>query len=225
MVRLAATVDSPPAYAALENLCRDYWLPVYAFARRRGCDPGAAEDLTQAFFAELLAKKRLALADPARGRFRTFLLTSFQNFLANEMDRAHRLKRGGGVEFLFLDAATSEERYQLEAATRLPPETAFDRHWAETVLRLALERLRHEMETLHPGRYAALKDFLEADKGAVSYTDAASRLGLTLGATKTVIRRMRLRFAALVREEVAHTSTAHTDVEDELRHLLDVLGG
>ena len=164
---------------ALEELCRTYWYPLYAYARRRGHGPEDAQDLTQEFFARLLAKHWIASADREKGRFRTFLLTAMSRFLANEWHRAGAQKRGGHAAHLPLDAGTAESRYEADVALTLTPDRLYDRQWAMTLLDRALTRLRTEQERAGKAReYAALSPFLTAERGSIPYGQAAAQLGV-----------------------------------------------
>lgn len=221
----AADTDSPRAAAALEELCRAYWFPLYAYARRLGRDVPAAEDLTQEFFARLLQKDYLRVADRRRGRFRWFLLTAFKCFLANEWDRQTALKRGGGQRPVPLDALTAEQRYQLEPADRHTADLLFERKWAMTLLETARARLRAEYETGGKGeRFRLLEASLPGERTERTYAELGVELGLSEGAVKTEVHRMKRRYAELMREEVARTVADATEVDLELRHLIDVLG-
>ena len=216
--------DSPAASAALEKLCRSYWPPLYAFLRRRGHSPADAEDLTQSFFARMLAKRYLGLADPARGRFRTFLLGALNRFLADEWDKTQTQKRGGGVAVLSLDDATAEGAYHREAADPLTPELVYERRWAEAVLAEVLARLERELGSAgKAGQFARLKVFIIGDKGDVPFAQAATELGLSEAAVKAVVHRLRQRYCELVREVVAETVQDPRDTEGEIRHLLAAL--
>jgi RNA polymerase sigma-70 factor (ECF subfamily) len=203
--------------AALEMLCRTYWPPIYAFIRRKGHDVHAAQDLTQGFFAALLEKNQLSIADPRRGRFRNFLLGSVTHFLANDWKHAHRLKRGGACDFVSLSDESVTEPSQ-----DITPEAAFDRRWAESLVSHALARLRAEMSS-DEGRFDELKIFLLGAKGQASYAATALRMGLSEVAVKSAIHRLRQRFAELVRVEVANTVASPDEVEEELRYLLSIL--
>ncbi len=217
----AGQSDSAQAAEALEQLCRTYWYPLYAFVRRQGHNAPDAEDLTQEFFARFLAKEYFERADPARGRFRSFLLACLKNFLAEQHRYAGRLKRGGGQPSVSWDSKTAEERYQLEPAEPLTPEKIYDRHWALTLLENALARLGGEQSAA--GRqevFAALKDCLWGEGGDTSYAEAAARLNMTVGALKVTIYRLRQRYRELLREEVANTVVAAEDIDSELRHLI-----
>jgi RNA polymerase sigma-70 factor (ECF subfamily) len=177
--------------------------------------------LTQAFFERFLEKGYLRSVDSSLGKFRTFLLTSMTRFLANEREKAQAQKRGGGEHALSLDDADAEQRYQLEPVERTTPETLFERRWAQTVVGVVLDRLAAETEEK---RFEVLKGFLLEDKGEISYSDAAERLGLSVTAITSAIHRMRARFRVLFFEEVANTVEKPEDVEQEIRHLLVALG-
>ncbi len=205
---------------ALEELCRAYWYPLYAFVRRRGHDEHEAKDLTQGFFERLLAKNDVAQADAQRGRFRTFLLSALQHYLANEWDKTRRLKRGGGAAKYSLDDPEAEARFQLEAPAAGPNETLFDRGWAEAVLKSVLARLRKEVETEGDAdRYEIVQPLLWGGDGAGSYPELALRLGLSETGVRSVVHRFRKRFRELLRAEIAHTVAQPEEVDDEIRHL------
>jgi len=224
VVYLAGQECSPASALALETLCRAYWYPLYAFIRRSGHGADDASDLTQEFFARLLEKNWLAEADPARGRFRSFLLTALKHFLANEWSRAHRLKRGGGHEFIALDAASAEERYALEPADAATPELLYDRRWALTLLARVQDQLRHEMTAAGQGdRFTALEPTLIGERTTLPYEELAARFGVTETAVKSMVLRLRRRFRALLREEVAQTLVEPKDVDAELASLFATL--
>jgi RNA polymerase sigma-70 factor (ECF subfamily) len=226
LVARASRSDAPGSAEALERLCRAYWFPLYAFARREGCGPEEAQDLTQEFFCRLLAGNSLRFADPDRGRFRSFLLTSFKNLMANEWKRAHRQKRGGGAEAFSLDQVDAEERYRIEPVDTLTPEKVFERRWAEALLARVLARLQTECDGDGPERarrFEVVKVFLLESKGALPLATAAEQLGLSLIATKGLVHRLRQRYRDIFREEIAHTVAAPEEVEDEIRHLFNAL--
>jgi DNA-directed RNA polymerase specialized sigma24 family protein len=206
----------------MERLCQTYWYPLYVFVRRRGHSHEDASDLTQAFFARFLEKHYLKSVDANLGKFRTFLLTSMTHFLANEWDKGRAQRRGGGAKAITLDEAAADQRYQNESIDRVTPEILFDRHWAQTVMGVVLDRLAAETGEK---RFEALKGFLLEEKGGVSYESAAGVLGLSTPAITSAIFRLRARFRALLFEEVAHTVNQPGEVEQELRHLLASLGG
>jgi RNA polymerase sigma factor (sigma-70 family) len=223
-VVLHAGRDEPAQVrAALAQLCEAYWYPLYSFVRRRGYAAHDAEDLTQAFFAQLLEKRGLERIDPQLGRFRTFLLASLKNFLANDWDRAHARKRGGGQTIVSLDEESAESRYQLEPSHEMTPERHFERQWAMTLLEQVLDALRTEYQAEGKG------DLFDELKAViigvpVGYADMAARLRRSEGAIKVAVHRLRHRYRALIRARIAAT-VGEGDVEDELRHLLGVLGG
>lgn len=227
VVLAAGDGSSVTARRALERLCRTYWQPVYAFVRRSGCRAEDARDMTQGFFAEIIADASICRADPGRGRFRSFLLGALKHFLADENDRANAKKRGGDVEFVPLDIALAEERYGIESASHNgSPDHEYDRAWALSVLDRALERLWEEFAL--PGRaqlFDGLKGFLTGDKTAPTFEAAAAKLKITEGAAKMTVTRMRQRFRALVRQELAHTVLTTEELEEELRNFAAILRG
>jgi RNA polymerase sigma factor (sigma-70 family) len=226
VVLAAGDSQSPQTSQALEKLCRAYWYPLYAFVRRQGWNPEDSQDLTQAFFAYLLEKKAFGKADPSKGRFRSFLLASLTNFLNNERDKLRRLKRGGGIEILPLEVERGEERYQAEPASKESPETIFERQWAQTVIEQVAARLNEEFTAAgQADRFGVLKDFLMGDSEHLSYADAGSRLGLSTTAVTSAIHRMRGRFRELFRAEIANTLDSPDNLDEEIRHLLNALGG
>ncbi len=224
VVLLACDSQAPGARDALEKLCCAYWYPLYAFVRRQGYGPEEAKDLTQEFFARFLEKKWVAEADPTRGRLRSFLLAALKNFLANEWNHAHRLKRGGGCEFIALDAATAEERYALEPSDPVTPDLLYDRRWALTLLARAQDRLGKEMTASGlRERFEALEPTLVGDRTGLPYQELATRFRLTETAIKSAVLRLRRRFRDLLREEVAQTIGDVKDVDAELASLFAAL--
>jgi len=222
----AGRKDSLAALDALETLCRTYWPPLYAYARRRGHSLEEAEDLTQSFFAQLLGRRSLETVSRERGKFRSFLLASMNHFLANEWDRTQRQKRGGGLDLLSLDALTAEQRYQMEPTDALTPEKCFERHWAQVVLEQVMVRLRADSGTGEKfQRFERLKPFLLGEEGACSLQQAGKDLGLTEEAAKSAVHRMRHRFRQLLREEIATTVAESAEVDAEIRHLITCLRG
>jgi RNA polymerase sigma-70 factor (ECF subfamily) len=208
----------------LETLCRAYWYPLYAYVRRKGHDAAAAQDLTQEFFARLLARNYLRVADRNRGKFRSFLLGSLEHFLAREWTKAHAQKRGGGQAILSLDEAGAEDRYLLEPAHELTPEKIFDRRWATTLLDQAMSRLREECMANNKGElFGKVESLLSGEKGEVGYADLAASLQISEGALKVTVHRLRQRYGELVRAEVAQTVTTAEEADEELRHLFAVL--
>jgi len=227
LVLAAARTENPePAMRALTELCQTYWPPLYAYIRRQGCDTHEAEDLTQAFFARLLEKNFLAAADPSKGKFRSFLLASLKHFMSNERDRARAGKRGGGQTVIALDALSDEARQRLEPADNASPDKAFDRQWALTVLDHALMRLRTEYTgTGREKLFNELKTFLTGDAPAESHASIAAKCGLSEGAVKVAVHRLRRRYRALLREEVAQTVATPEEVEEEIRELFAAFQG
>lgn len=216
----------PDGDRALEELCRIYWRPLYAFARRQGMAPAEAEDATQGFFARLLARQDLAQANPDRGRFRTFLISSFKNFLANQRRDASRLKRGGGTPLLSLDFASAEAVLELGVDSNLTPDRVFDRQWAEALLEQATRRFKSQYTDQGKSRQAELLlPFLWVDRDDSEGESLASRLGVSAGAARVLLYRARARFRELVRAEIAQTVLTEADVDVELRNLIDVLRG
>ena len=226
--------DTSRARDALARLCQTYWHPLYAYVRRLGYSPHDAQDLTQEFFARLLAKNYLAGADESRGRFRSFLLASFKHFLANEWDKARAQKRGGGQIPIPIDAAAAETACQLggfyintvEPADPATADKAFERRWALTLLDQVLRRLRCEYES--SGRtelFEQLKPTLTEASRSVKYAEMASRLGTTEGAVKVAVHRLRQQYRELLRAEIAETVSGPDEVDDELRNLFQALAG
>jgi len=212
------------ADSALAALCERYWYPLYAYVRRRVADAGEAQDLTQEFFARLLEKQYLATADPRRGKFRSFLLTSLKHFLANEWDRARARKRGGGVRTLSLDLESGESRLRLEPSHDLTPERLFERQWVLTLLDLVMGRLQEEYESSgKAAQFARLKGALTGG-GRLPYAAVAAELGISEPAARQAASRLRKRYRRLLREEVAQTLAEPGDVDEEIRSLFDVLG-
>ena len=218
---------APWAHEALEELCRTYWRPVYAFVRRQGHGPDDALDLTQGFFARFLERKQVKLANPDRGRLRSFLLISLKNFLVNEWSRAQAEKRGGGRSFLSLDEQReAETRFLTEPADpAAPPDQAFEKRWALTLLDQALSRLRDESAaTGGQEHFEALKVFVWGDQSAVSQVEIAAKVGMTPNALGVAVHRLRRRFGELLREAIAHTVASENEIDVELRHLIEVIG-
>ena len=223
VVVMAQEPDSPHAAEALERLCRTYWYPLYAFVRRQGCTPEDAQDLTQEFFARLLAKNYLAQVERQKGKFRSFLLAALRHFLSDQRDRARAVKRGGGADCLSLDAQTAEERYHLEPVDRMDAEKTYERRWAMTLLEQALTRLRDE--NVAAGKavlFERLRSFVAGETDS-SCAEAAAQLALTESALKSALHRLRQRYRELVREEIAHTVADPAEIDDELSYLIAVM--
>lgn len=223
LVLAAQGGDAPGAEAALATLCQTYWYPLYAFVRRHGHSPHDAQDLTQEFFARLLTRNYLAQVAREKGKFRSFLLAAMKHFLANEWDRARTLKRGGGQTIISLDA-DAETRYQLEPVETTTAETLYERRWALTLLERVMDQLRADYARQGKAdHYDALKACLTGTRESAPYAELATRLGLTEGAVKTMVHRLRKRYRELLRAEIAQTVTTPAEVEDEIRHLRAVL--
>ena len=223
LVLRAGQADSASADRALEQLCRAYWLPLYAYVRRRGYSPAESEDLTQGFFATFLNHGGIQRADRSRGRFRTFMLCCLESFLTNEWDKHRAIKRGGGAQFVSWEELQAEECYQQEPADGLTPEKVFDRQWATTLLQRAMSALRRECEEQHTlETFELLHDALTGEPRGWLYRDAAEQLNTTEAAVKMRLHRMRQRFGQLVRDEVAQTVNSPAVVEEELRYLFTV---
>lgn len=225
VVLAAGSADPAKSAAALEQLCRVYWYPIYAFLRRqRGASYHDAQELTQSFFAHLLEKETLKKASPDEGRFRTFLLGVLKKFLANELDRQRAWKRGGRHETISLDAAMAEDLYACEPVDPSTPERRFDRQWASTLVKQALRRLRNEAtEAGKADQFAWLEPVLTQPDTAGVCARFAAAFGKTEGAAKVELHRLRRRFGDLLRSEVAQTIARPEEVEAELRHLIQAI--
>jgi RNA polymerase sigma factor (sigma-70 family) len=222
VILLAAESQVPGSQAALTELCQHYWYPLYAFARRRGHAPHDAQDLTQGFFLHLLEHRALKRADPLKGKFRSFLLASFRNFLADEADRARSLKRGGDREFVCLDVEDAESRYRLEPADHLTAEKIFNARWAITLLTRAVERLREQCAASgETSRFEVLNSFVGVGLGKAppSYEEVAKSLDINVGAAKTMVHRFRKQYAAVLRQEIGRTVSDPTEIDEEIHAL------
>ena len=223
VVLAAQKETSADAAAALETLCRSYWYPLYAYVRRSGHEAHDAQDLTQEFFARLLAKDWLEAANRERGRFRSFLLVAMKRFLAKEWHRERAQKRGGGVALVPLDAGDAEQRYAGEPA--LTAEDIFERRWAMTLLEQALERLGGEFAAVGKQRdFELLKDCLTSSRGEIPYETLGAQLDLSAGAALVAVHRLRKRFREVFREIVQETVDGPDAIDEEMRHLAAVLG-
>ena len=224
VVLQAGANDSPQAAEALASLIRAYWYPLYAYVRRQGHSTEDAQDLTQEFFARLLERNYLRLANRNRGRFRTFLLTSLKHFLINEWKRANREKRGSGQKILSLDEEMAESRYTAEPVVDQPPDALYDRGWAAVLLDRALVALRTELAQCGKlDLFVRLKVFVWGEKNSLTYAAMAAQLGMTESAVKVAVHRLRHRYGELLRAEVAQTVTTPVEVDEELRHLISVV--
>src|SRR5438445_3329676 len=220
--------EEQKARDALAEVCRTYWRPIFSFVRSRGCSIEDAQDLTQDFFVTILKNNWLQHADRNRGRFRSLLLRSLQNFLINAAEKTHAHKRGGDVEFISWDDWVAEAPSQLsisaQALDSLPPERLFDLRWATTVVEQALQRLRDECEGKNRLRlFYALSRHLTEERDEVSYANLSAALGVAETAVKKQLHIMRQRYRCLLRDEVAHTVENPADVEDEIRYLCAAL--
>ena len=220
VVLAAGQRQSAAADRALEELCRGYWFPLYAYVRRRGYSKEDAEDLTQAFFARFLEKNYLAGLDAERGRFRAFLLAALKHFLINDWKKSQRVKRGGGEKLLSLDWQSADTQFQVASAAEPSPDKAFDREWALALLGKVIARLQSECEAEGRGsQFAELKIFLTAGKGAMPHAEAAARLDLDEAAVRVLVHRLRKRYRELLRAEIANTLSDPAQVTEELRAL------
>lgn len=225
-VTAAGEGGSEPAQRALETLCHAYWYPIYVYVRRKGHGPDDAQDLTQEFFAQLIAKEHLRLADREKGKFRTFLLTALDYFLAREWSRAHRQKRGGQFTFISLDQQAPEERYRLEPADNETPEKKFLRNWVLTVLKQAMAALQSECESSGKGDlFREVKGLLTGEGNVVAYAEMGRRLAMTEGAMYVAVHRLRQRYGELLRHEIAQTVSRPEEIDEEMRYLLSALSG
>jgi DNA-directed RNA polymerase specialized sigma24 family protein len=223
-VSLAGEDTSPESLAALESLCRTYWYPLYAYCCRQGHSPADGEDLTQQFFAAFLERNSFAAATPERGRFRSFLLASFKNFLANEHHRRVSVKRGGRFAFVSLDDTELETRFKNGPADRTTPEQQYDHAWAMTLLGKVASDLKAEYDTAgKSGIFAALQTCLTGAGSDAGYQAIGASLGMSESAVKMAALRLRQRYGQLLRREIARSLNDPSGVEDELRHLLEAI--
>lgn len=219
---LIASIRNTPSMEsrdALASLCEAYWYPLYAYVRRKGYQAAEAQDLTQAFFAELLEKERFQVADPTRGRFRSFLLAALNNFIKNNWRNANTQKRGGGATVLSIDVEAGETRYQHEPFHELTAERIFDRRWAMTLLDQTMTRLSNEYSSSDKAElFEQLKGHL-GQGAATPYREVAERLGMSETAVKVAAYRMRKRCSKILREEISHTVNDPGSVDAELQQL------
>jgi RNA polymerase sigma-70 factor (ECF subfamily) len=224
MVLAAGNLSSPDYQKALSALCETYWFPIYVYLRRQGYDYHRAGDYTQAFFASLLERQSIGRADPKQGKFRSFLLASLKNFLADEWDRSQAQKRGGERKVFSLDIEDGETRYSREPVDDLTPEKLFERYWALEVLKQAMTRLKAEYGTANKIElFNYLKTYLTAGQDSIPYRDAADRLHTTEGAVRVAVHRLRQRYRELVRQEIAQTVTSPDQVDEEINELFAAL--
>jgi RNA polymerase sigma factor (sigma-70 family) len=224
LVLSAGASTSPESQEALATLCQLYWYPIYVYVRRRGYRPDEAEELTQAFFARVLEKKTIRDADPARGRFRSYLLGALKQFLANEWDRQHAQKRGGRKMLVSLDEA--EARYSREPAHEQSPERLFDRRWAADILERVFTTLREEYQDDSRQRlFDRLKQCLAGVESDESFRQIGAQLGMTESAVKSAAHRLRRRYRELLRDQIARTVDGPEAVDQEIRDLFDAARG
>ena len=224
VVAQAVLTDIPEAADALAKLCEMYWPPIYSFIRRRGYPPADAQDLTQSFFAFFLRTKAYARTDRLHGKFRSFLLTSVKNFLADNWDRNQAIRRGGGYQFISLDPETAEAFYDAASAPDSTAERLFELRWAKSLTAGALNSLRNELQAEGKLKlFEQLKSFLAGGSVLPSYNDASARTGLPRATVKTHVHRLRQRYREIVRREIARTVSAPHEIDEELRYLCSVL--
>lgn len=226
VIQTAGSPDSSRYTESLKILCQTYWFPLYAYLRRRGYDRHQAEDHTQSFFVYLLEKPALSQADPQRGKFRSFLLSSLKHFVADAQDRAQAQKRGGNKRIFSLDFSDGERRYCQEPAHSESPERLLERWWALSVLNRATQRLKTEFKTTQKqALFDRLKDHLVAERGTETYKGIAAEFNMTDTAVRVTAHRLRQRFHALVREEISQTVSQSTDIDEEIQDLFTALSG
>lgn len=226
VVLAAGDSQHPNAREALAALYKVYWYPVYAQIRFRGQDPEAAKDLTQGFFVQLLEKHTLKVANPDRGRFRSFLKNSVDHYLSHERHRASALKRGGNKPAISLDFDSAEAQYKIEPAQSQAPDKLFEKRWARAALNRVLERLGEEARAAGDGyRFQRLAPFLTGRTPGIGYKDVAAELEMTEGAVKVAVHRMRRRYGKLLRAEVARTVSDPGEVDGEIRYLFSAMDG
>lgn len=213
------------AQEALTGLCEAYWMPLYSFVRSLGHDPDDSRDLTQAYFANLLEKNTLAGVEPSAGRFRSYLLASMKHFVANEHRKQRTLKRGGNVRTISLDSEEAERRFRYGSTTEATPDQVFEHRWAMTVLQQALARVESEWAGKGRGeQFECLKPHLTGQEPRTSFREVGVQLGMSEVSARGAMYRVRQRFGQLIREEVAETVADPEQVDEEVRHLLAVLG-
>ena len=224
MVLAAREKEGSAAGEALASLCSTYWYPLYAFIRRQGSAPPEAEDLTQEFFYRFLERDTLERVQPAAGKFRSFLLACLKNFLANERQRAHAQRRGGGQWLVPLDSNEAETRYSFEPVDQRTPDAIFERRWAFAVLERTMQELQREYSASERGElFEDLQGFLPGGHGNLSRAELAVKRGVSVGALDVAIHRLRQRFGALLREEIARTVSSEAEVEEEIRYLISLM--
>jgi RNA polymerase sigma factor (sigma-70 family) len=226
VVLAAKEEESTRAFGALSRLCQTYWYPLYAYVRRRGYSPHDAQDLTQEFFATVIERQVLAHADPNRGRFRSFLLGALNHFLMHAWEKARAQKRGGAVQVVSIDLAAAEGRFDLEPADNCTPDKVFARAWAMALLEEVLNQLEAEYRQAGKGElFVALKQTLTGTRESQPYVALAEELGMSEGAVKGAVHRLRRRYRELLRSEITHTVADPEEAEQELRELFITLAG
>jgi len=226
VVLQAGAEFSLEAHESLETLCRSYWYPLYVHVRRLGWGVEDAQDLTQQFFARFLERKYLQLADPERGRFRSFLLTSLKHFLTDEWEKLRTQKRGGGQRVISWDAVDPEERYRHEPQEQLAPDKIYEKRWAGILLDGVLSQLQAEYaKTGRVAEFDQLRNFVWGDGHAGTYAEVAARMKVEENAVKVAVHRLRKRFREQLRLEVLKTVSTPEEVDAELRHLRSLLSG
>ena len=212
------------ARQALESLCQTYWLPMYAYARSLGHNADEARDLTQGFFTYLLDKEILQSVEPSSGRFRSFLFAAIKHFISRQNRKERTLKRGGGTTTISLDFDAGEERYVAHPVEKMTPEDIFEHRWAVTVLDRAMDRLETESDgSDREHQFQHLKPYLTSEGPQLPYQEVATTLGVSEGAVKVAVHRLRKRFGEYLRLEIAETVVDPADVNDEVRYLLQVV--
>lgn len=220
----AGDLQREDARAALALLCETYWYPLYAYVRRRGYPADDAQDLTQAFFARLLEKHAFQVADPQRGKFRSFLLAAMDHFLANERDRARAQKRSSGRPVLSLDLPSAESRMIHEPTHNLTPQRLYERQWALTLLTVVIGRLESEHQASGKARqFDLLRQALTGDRNRLPYAEIAAQLEMTVEGARQAVHRLRKQYRAFLREEVARTVGTPDCVDEELASLFEAL--
>jgi RNA polymerase sigma-70 factor (ECF subfamily) len=226
VVLASAQTQAPGAQSAMAELCKTYWQPLYSFARRRGHDHHRAQDMIQGFFLSLIESKSLSRVDPHKGKFRSYLLASLQNHMASEHTHDNAQKRGGGMKFVSLDDEDSDAKFNASSfASNLPAETAFEREWAIAALEAAISKLEEDFEKRGKANvFRALKPYLIGEQPVGAYDKTAAELGLSPGAIRTGVHRLRHDFRMHLRREVAKTVDSPDQIDEEMRHLRTTLG-
>jgi RNA polymerase sigma-70 factor (ECF subfamily) len=224
IVARSALTDVPEAANALAQLCEMYWPPIYSFIRRRGYSAADAQDLTQSFFAFFLRTKAYSRTDRLHGKFRSFLLASVKNFLADNWDREQAIRRGGGYQFVSLDQGTAESFYDVASASDSTAEHLFELRWAKSLTAGSLNSLREELQAEGKAQlFEQLKNFLTGGSVLPSYDEASALTGLPRATVKTNVHRLRQRYREIMRREIARTVSSPHEIDEELRYLCDVL--